>query len=414
MSYIARIGRYEKRGDKVRLLASLNMPPWASTQDGAAYWKAADSTRNRANARLGYLVEYALPRELSIQAQSKLAGEFASAIAVLSAEGIGPRGAVPVTYGIHEGYGRNPHVHMLIGTSISDGIRRAPGAWFMRHNPKNPEKGGALRSRSMAKTKWLERVRELWAELANHALAVAGLTPTLDHRSHAARGILSEPGIHLGPSAAHLLRQNRPAPRVEKHNAVGRRNKLLADLQDQIELHRRRLKFLELQTNVDEQARRIWQTLSNLTWQHLFIGHPLAGDAKSVRSSAKICVIESDLSNAKAVHDAALSNSFQISLTEKIEHRWDRVVTREGMWLVQSNRDAVVFVGPGYVATDSSDDDSVSALVIAASALPFKLPVIAVQASVHDKVVDCLMRFGLSWPLRIVRGNNQKQQPGPK
>ena len=154
ISYIARTGRYEKRGDKVRSLVSLNMPVWASTRDGAAYWKAADSIRNRANARLGYLVEYALPRDLSLQAQSKLAGEFASAVAVLSAEGIISHGAVPVTFGIHEGYGRNPHVHMLVGTSISDGIARAPGAWFMRYNPKQPEKGGALRSRPMAKTSW--------------------------------------------------------------------------------------------------------------------------------------------------------------------------------------------------------------------------------------------------------------------
>lgn len=409
LHYIARTGKYAKRGDKVRLLMGLHMPDWASTHHGAAYWQAADSSKNRANARLGYLVEYALPRALSTQHQSDLAIRFASEVAVLSTEGSAPGSAVPVTFGIHEGYGRNPHVHMLIGTSISDGIRRAPGAWFMRHNPKNPEKGGARRSRLMAKTNWIERVRELWADLANQALSAAGFPPTLDHRSHATRGIVTEPGIHLGPSAAHLLRQGRPAPRVEKHNAVRRRNVALAELQEQIEVHRRRLKFLDLQTNVDEQARRIWQTFSNLTWQNLFTGHPLAGDAKSVHSSASICVVETDVSNSKPVHDAARSNSFSTSLTERIDPQWDKVFTQEGIWLVQPNRDEVVFVGPGYVATDSIDDDSVNALVVAASALPYKAPLIAVQDSVRDKVENCLRRYGLTWPIRIVQSNNQKQ-----
>lgn len=413
LHYIARTGKYAKRGDKVRLLMGLHMPGWASTHHGAAYWRAADSTKNRANARLAYLVEFALPRALSTEHQSDLAIRFASEVAVLSTGDSAPGSVVPVTFGIHEGYGRNAHVHMLIGTSISDGIRRAPAAWFMRHNPKNPEKGGARRSRLMAKTGWIERVRELWADLANQALSAAGFPPTLDHRSHATRGILLEPGIHLGPSAAHLLRQDRPAPRVEKHNAVRRRNEVLAALQEQIDANRRRLKFLELQIDVDEQARRIWQTFSNITWQNLFTGHPLSGGAKSVHSSASICVIESDVSNSKAVHDAARSNSFNISLTERIDPKWDKVVTQEGIWLVQPNRDEVVFVGPGYVATDSIDDDSVNALVVAASALPYKAPLIAVQDSVRDKVENCLRRYGLTWPINIVRGNHQKQLPVP-
>lgn len=414
ISYIARTGRYAKRGDKVRVLGSLNMPVWASTQDGAAYWQAADSTRNRANARLGYLVECALPKVLSSQAQSDLAIRFATEVAVLSTEGIALHGAVPVTLGIHEGYGRNPHVHMLFGTSISDGIPRAPGAWFMRHNPKHPERGGALRSRLMAKTTWVDRVRELWAVLANQALQLAGLPPALDHRSHAERGILSEPGIHLGPSAAYLLRQGRPAPRVEKHNAVRRRNEALAELHEQIEVRRRRLKFLDLQIAVDEQARRVWQTFSNMSWQHLFAGHPLAGDAKALQSSASIYVIESDRSNSKEIYQTANSHSFNITLTEKIDPRWDKVTTREGIWLVQPDRNEVVYVGPGYVATDSIDDDSVSALLVAARALPFKSPLIAVQDSVHDRVVDCLQRIGLNWPLRVVRSMEPRQIPVPK
>lgn len=115
LHYIARTGKYAKRGDKVRLLMSLHMPGWASTHHGAAYWQAADSIKNRANARLAYLVEFALPRALSTGHQSDLAIRFASEVAVLSTGDSAPGGVVPVTFGIHEGYPK-PH---KIGQRIS-------------------------------------------------------------------------------------------------------------------------------------------------------------------------------------------------------------------------------------------------------------------------------------------------------
>lgn len=414
VSYIARTGRYKKRGDKVRILVSLNMPVWASTQDGAAYWQAADSTRNRANARLGYLIEYALPRALPEQAQSELAGEFATAVSVLSAEGNTPYGAVPVTYGIHEGHGRNPHVHMLVATSIPDGIARAPGAWFMRHNPKEPEKGGAQRSRFMAKTTWLERVRELWADLANRSLKLAGFPQSLDHRSHATRGILLEPGIHLGPSAGHLLRQGRPAPRVEKHTAVTKRNEELVALQEQIRGRRRQLKLMDLQDMVEVQTRRVWEAFSALKWQNLLAGHPLSGEVKSLQSSATLCVIEADRSNSKRVYEAARCESFEVAVSSMVDTKWDKVKTLEGLWLVRPDCDEVVFIGPGYVATDSEDGDAVSASIIAASALPYLSPMIVVQSAVHEQVVSCLQKLGFNWPVRMARGNSQTHLPIPK
>lgn len=414
LHYIARTGKYAKRGDKVRLLMGLHMPDWASTHHGAAYWQAADSSKNRANARLGYLVEYALPRALSTQHQSDLAISFASEVAVLSTGGSAPGSAVPVTFGIHEGYGRNPHVHMLIGTSIFDGIRRAPGAWFMRHNPKNPEKGGARRSRLMAKTNWLERVRELWADLANQALSAAGFPPTLDHRSHATRGILLEPGIHLGPSASHLLRQGRPAPRVERHTAVTRRNEELVALQEQIRVRRRQLKLMDLQDMVEAQTRRVWEAFSALRWQNLLAGHPLSGEVKSLLSSATLCVIEADRSNSKRVYEAARCESFKIAVSSMVDAKWDKVKTLEGLWLVRPDCDEVVFMGPGYVATDSEEGDAVSASIVAASALPYLSPLIVVQSAVREQVVGCLQKLGFNWPVRMARDNSQTHLPMPK
>jgi hypothetical protein len=63
--YIAREGRYEKRGDAVRWVRSLHMPEWVEGASAPAYWSAAEGRHSRANARTALLVEFALPKQLS-------------------------------------------------------------------------------------------------------------------------------------------------------------------------------------------------------------------------------------------------------------------------------------------------------------------------------------------------------------
>ena len=176
---------------------SRNMPQWAEANP-TSYWDAAD-TYERTNGRLYKEVEFALPRELDNEARLELARTFAND---LTAEK-----NLPYTLALHEGYGENPHAHLLISERMNDGIERDPDQWFSRYNRDHPELGGAEKTDSLKPKAWLEDTRELWAQEANHALEQEGYTADLDHRSLEAQGIERAPTVHLGPQAMAMEEQ---------------------------------------------------------------------------------------------------------------------------------------------------------------------------------------------------------------
>jgi hypothetical protein len=181
------------------------------------------------NARLLYRVEFALPRELPAHLQVRLAERFLDWTARLCGRDV-ERAAAPLSYAIHAGFGRNPHVHCLVSTSLNDGHARSADAWFRRAQASNPARGGAPRSRFMGQRRWLMLIREGWAAMANIFLAKANLPQRLDHRSHRARGLPFKPTRHEGPgrspvdSGAHLWRKFRRVvmQRIDEHHDAWR------------------------------------------------------------------------------------------------------------------------------------------------------------------------------------------------
>ena len=103
----------------------------------------------------------------------------------------------------------------MISERSNDGLERTAETWFKRYNGKAPERGGARKCPTSSK-EWLKSTREAWAEHANRALARAGSTERIDHRSLSDRAeeareagdleraaeLSREPGRHLGPGAA--------------------------------------------------------------------------------------------------------------------------------------------------------------------------------------------------------------------
>ncbi len=67
---------------------------------------------------------------------------------------------------------------------------------------------------------WWER----WAPIANQALALHGFPATLDHRSHAARGIECEPQNKIGAAAMRRTRTGERMESVEEHAGITGRN----------------------------------------------------------------------------------------------------------------------------------------------------------------------------------------------
>ena len=76
IDYILRLGASANKSDLVLYAGSLNMPDWVADGAGISYWQAADGKRTRINGRLLYRVEFALPKELSLEQQIRAAWAF--------------------------------------------------------------------------------------------------------------------------------------------------------------------------------------------------------------------------------------------------------------------------------------------------------------------------------------------------
>jgi Ti-type conjugative transfer relaxase TraA len=91
--------------------------------------------------------------------------------------------------------------------------------------------GFGLKERAWNSRDLLRLWRERWAEMVNARLAELGHDVQVDHRSHAARGIVLEPQNKIGPAGARRAARQEDAERADEHRAIARRNgeRLLAE-----------------------------------------------------------------------------------------------------------------------------------------------------------------------------------------
>ena len=264
--YLGREGRYSKEAEELEYKESGNMPAWAEDDPGK-YWQAADE-HERTNGRLFQQVEVALPVELDERQRRDLAGSFA--------ERLTREERLPYTLAIHRGgeAGENPHAHLVISERANDGIERSAEQWFKRANGKQPERGGAKKSRTMMDKHWIAETREVWGREANRALERAGQEDRVDHRSLAAqrdeslaRGDLEraaelsrEPSVHRGPQkrqADSTVHQRAAAAEQSNRELVRERreiNERIGRAEREIFGERARLKetYERIRTAIDE------------------------------------------------------------------------------------------------------------------------------------------------------------------
>jgi hypothetical protein len=190
---------YTRKGgiESIDIVLPDGAPAWAS--DRAKLWNAAEQAEKRKDSCVAREFEVALPAELSPAERRHLALAFAKEMA--NREGCG------VDVAIHspgkEGDNRNHHAHILRTTRQldADGL----GAKL------DTERAGRKRKDD------LEQVRERWAALSNQALARAGHSARIDHRSLQEQGIDREPAVHLGPSASAIERRGEVSQKTEHH-----------------------------------------------------------------------------------------------------------------------------------------------------------------------------------------------------
>jgi hypothetical protein len=303
---------------------------------------------------------------------------------------------------VHEGLGRNPHVHLLLSTSLNDGIDRPVHRWFRRFNARKPADGGARSAEYVTKRRWVFRVRETWAKLANAALRIQGRPANLDHRSNLDRGLLLTPQIHLGPHIAHLAKLGITTPRSARRDAIDEENRVTMELHASLQMRRSRIWQFDQELAILNTARLFWDHQHKLHWRDLLAGHPLAADFLAPEAQASLLILESSRENIK-MRDMTLHNGSSMRIVEGVsEGVWDVVPTGAGIWLVLPHHDTLVVVGPGHAATDAVDAKSIRVMFRAAAATGFTAPVVVVRRDCVELTKEVMGELGLSWRMELM------------
>ena len=189
---------HDYTGKRGVISTHLLLPDGAPEWGRAELWNAAEAAETRKNSTVAREIVLALPAELSAEERQRLALDYAREIV--------ERHGCAVDVAIHApgkgGDQRNHHAHLLMTTRrvTRDGLTEKTREWD----------GGKQGKETV------EHWRGRWSELANERLAQVGQAARIDHRSHAARGMLSTPGVHLGPAAsAYERRTGEPSRRRE-------------------------------------------------------------------------------------------------------------------------------------------------------------------------------------------------------
>ena len=232
------------------LLAPDNAPAWAA--DRETLWKEVE---RREGMRGQYARKYniALPCELSVDQQIELADQIA--------EYYRSRGMC-VDYAVHQDLDpkkpadqRNPHLHIMTTMRAfnQDGTWAQKSKTIMLRDRSGKlvkigrDKNGKMRyrQRKIKLTNWddkdeLINQRKMVADLSNAALAKAGFSARVDHRTYLDQGILKIPTKHLGhANAAKERRGVHTPPGDYNRHAMEINNSLLNTKNSIVELDKK-------------------------------------------------------------------------------------------------------------------------------------------------------------------------------
>lgn len=203
--------------DAAEIIAPDQAPDWV--QDRAKLWNAAEAAERRRDSQVAREVRVALPAELEAQERRDLVREFCR-------QEFADRGMVAdVAY--HDSAGENPHAHILLT------MRRIEGEGFGK------------KERAWNAKDQLEAWREGWSDHANGALARAGQSERIDHRTleeqrknalergdlEAADRLNREPQIHLG-KAAYMEAKGIETDRGSRSLEIAKHNDLHSGLRE--------------------------------------------------------------------------------------------------------------------------------------------------------------------------------------
>ena len=260
------------------------LPEYAPSEwaDRAVLWNAVEENEKTKDSRLAREFVVALPVEMGKDDWITLLTEFIQENFV--SDGMCADAA------IHNTDGHNPHAHIMLTVRPLDKqgkwqyktqkeylcIRDGEEMGFTAAEFKIAQKEGwekqyqyrmgkkkAYMAPSVAQEQGLERVskipkstrfgrqnpiaarwnsdeqlvlwRKAWADSVNQQLERVGADARIDHRSHAARGLLEQPTVHEGVAARAMEHQGFTADRCELNRQIRADNAFLRELRKQVE-----------------------------------------------------------------------------------------------------------------------------------------------------------------------------------
>ena len=170
--------------------------------DRAQLWNLAETTETRKNSRTAREIVVNLPYELDESCRSELVNDFAKDLA--------NKYGVAVDVAIHlpdaEGDNRNHHAHIMLTTRKLE--RLESGRIALTSKSQLEMSNTQLKERDLPTARdELKLIRKQWADLTNDYMKERNIPVTVDHRSHAERGLDQLPTQKLGWEASAMERK---------------------------------------------------------------------------------------------------------------------------------------------------------------------------------------------------------------
>jgi hypothetical protein len=204
---------YRRRSGVVHteIMAPEDAPAWM--RDRAALWNGIEAAEKRKDAQLARDIELGLPHELTPAQRCDLVRSFVASAFV--AHGMGADIAIHAPCR-RDSDKRNHHAHILLTMRAIDGDSFGP------------------KVRAWNDTAQLEAWRAAWADHVNQALAAAGESARVDHRSLEARGIERLAEIHLGPAVVEMEARGVTTDRGDMARKIEAINTALAEIEEPV------------------------------------------------------------------------------------------------------------------------------------------------------------------------------------
>lgn len=199
--------------------------------DREQVWNAAELAEKRKDARTAREIVVAIPAELSEHDRRLVGNSFGLWLS--------KRFGVVADIAIHEpnkdGDERNFHAHIMITTRKA---KLENGKVILGDKSDLELSDRELRKRygnDASGRKFINEIRQKWADGVNKVLERNNIDARIDHRSHAERGLQELPSIKMGVAATAMERRGEISDRGEINRAIRAANAQYREVQKEIE-----------------------------------------------------------------------------------------------------------------------------------------------------------------------------------